>query len=424
MTTPILLSLLILLSTALSYYETYFRTLSRVKIRRMFHDGEDPESQDKNATRIALLDIAIHFSVIIIHMAIVLLMYELLGSARVSPDMQLVTALALGIGVVSVCDLLLPGLLLKKDRKAFTMWEIGFLRLPYLILYPLTYPIRRALDRVSFSRQNQNSEKPIRSTDDVENLIDVGEEEGLFAEDEGELLHSVVEFSATVVREVMTPRTDIVSIQVNRELAELRSKFVESGHSRIPVYKDTIDEIVGIVHVKDLIRFWELKVHEAENLTIEKLMKPPYFIPETKRVDKLLREFQAEKIQIAVVVDEYGGVEGLVTVEDLVEVIVGEIKDEYDQEPEDLIVENEQSILVNGKIDIEEVEEYFDISFPEDDFETIGGFIFHQLGKVPTKGDEVAFNKLIFQVVDADERRIHSVRIILNNPEPMDKAEN
>ncbi|MBN2055845.1 HlyC/CorC family transporter [bacterium] len=397
-----------LASIFFSYYETCFRSLSRVKMRLMLQGGEDGDQVPFNPD---ILDISLNLTLTLLNAGVLLLAFRRLQQMLGDSNLAMLLSFAVVVLFVIVFNLAAPGFLLHHKRESFTSAEIAFLKLPYYLLYPLSAPIQWSFNAALSLRRGENGERTGRGAEELETLIDVGQEEGLFEEAEGELLHSVVEFSETLVREVMTPRTDIVSVQLDEGLGDLHEKFVSSGHSRIPVYGKTIDDIVGIVHVKDLIRCFKVDAGCDSGATIESLMKPPYYIPETKLVSRLLREFQDEKIQLAIVVDEYGGVEGLVSLEDLLEEIVGEIKDEYDQEPDELVIESDASVVVDAKIDIEDVEDHFKIKFPVDEYETISGFIFHELGKVPAVGEVLHFQDLIFTVISSDERRIYQVRI-------------
>lgn len=250
--------------------------------------------------------------------------------------------------------------------------------------------------------------RSLESEEDFHRLIDEGEEEGIIEEEEHELIHSVFEFGDTIVREVMVPRVDITAFSLKATLDEVLDIIIEKGHSRIPVYDQKMDNIVGIVYAKDLLKVFK---SDKRDVVITDIMRPPYFVPETKKIMDLLKEFQVQKIHMAIVVDEYGGTAGLVTIEDLLEELVGEIQDEYDNERERLIRLNDNTISVDAHIDIEEIEEFFDCEIPEEDFETVGGLIFHLFERIPKEGEEIIFQGLRFIVRKADERRVWRVEI-------------
>jgi CBS domain containing-hemolysin-like protein len=225
--------------------------------------------------------------------------------------------------------------------------------------------------------------------------------------EERRLLRSVVEFSEALVREVMTPRPDIVAIGATATLDDLRALFREQEYSRFPVYNEGPDSIVGIVFVKDLISL----TPGREPATVAELMRPAYFVPESKRVPELLKEFQRKQVQAAIVVDEYGGTAGLVTLEDLIEEIVGEIRDEYDEEAEPVVDEGNGMWLFSGKVDIDEVSERLHVPIEREGFETVGGYVMSHLGRVPGVGEVVEIDGLVIEVLEAERRRVHKVRI-------------
>jgi CBS domain containing-hemolysin-like protein len=238
--------------------------------------------------------------------------------------------------------------------------------------------------------------------------LDAGEQEGIIERDERQLLQSIVDFSDTLVHEVMTPRPDIVAIRSDATLAELRAFFREQEYSRIPVYADSLDNILGFVFIKDLIR---LPADEPGDRPASTLVRPAYVVPETKRVSDLLREFQRQQWQIAIVVDEYGGTAGLVTLEDLLEEIVGEIRDEYDVETEAVADEGRGRFLVSGKAGIETVSERLGVAIEREGFETFGGYLLARLGRVPATGEVLNVDDLVVEVLDAERRRVHRLRV-------------
>jgi CBS domain containing-hemolysin-like protein len=237
--------------------------------------------------------------------------------------------------------------------------------------------------------------------------LDAGEEQGLIEREERRLLQSIVDFGATLVREVMTPRPDIVAVRADSTLDELRALFREQEYSRIPVYNENLDNILGIVFVKDLI---QLTGAPGEAQAIAGLVRPAAFVPETKRVPEMLKEFQRKQVQMAIVVDEYGGTAGLVTLEDLLEEIVGEIRDEYDVETEPVTEEPDGSYVFSAKVNLDEVRDRLDVDIEADGFETGGGYVLARVGRVPSIGETFEFDGMSIEVLDAERRRIHRVR--------------
>lgn len=247
--------------------------------------------------------------------------------------------------------------------------------------------------------------------EEIKNIVEESEKEGILEEQETEMIHSVLEFTDIVVREVMVPRIDMVCVEVEHPVSDLVEVVLSSGHTRIPIYEETVDNIIGVVHAKDLLRaardgVGDVPVRDAG------LMRSVYYVPENMKVDDLLEEFQRTKNQLAIVVDEYGGTAGLVTLEDLLEEIVGEITDEYDVEHEPaLSLIDDNVALVDARMSIDDVNEALDIHLPEEDSETLGGFVFGILGKIPTVGEVVNYDSLRIEVVEADSRRITRVKI-------------
>ena len=229
------------------------------------------------------------------------------------------------------------------------------------------------------------------------------------AEDgERQLLQSIVDFGDTLVREIMTPRPDIVAVRSDATLAELHRIFREQQYSRVPVFKENLDNIVGIMFVKDLLLLEE-PAAEAQPVTI--LMRPATFVPEAKRVPELLKEFQRKQLQAAIVVDEYGGTAGLVTIEDMLEEIVGEIRDEYDVEAEPVVDEGHGVFVVSAKVDIDAVAERLEVQIEREGFETVGGYVVSHLGRVPTPGEHFNIGDVGVEVLEAERRRVHKVRL-------------
>ena len=243
---------------------------------------------------------------------------------------------------------------------------------------------------------------------ELQEAINSSEEEGILNESEGDMLQSIFEFGDTIVREVMVPRTDMVCSPADASLSDFLELIIRSGHSRIPLYEGSTDQIVGVVYAKDLLRNWGAN---DETLTLTEVMRTPYFIPETKRIENLLVDFRTRRVHMAIAVDEYGGTSGLITIEDLLEEIVGDIQDEYDIEIPWLQPQEDGTLLADARANVEELEEYYDIEIPREKFDTIGGYLFHSLGNVPKAGEKVSDNGLVMMVEDSDERKIGMVRI-------------
>ena len=257
--------------------------------------------------------------------------------------------------------------------------------------------------------------KPV-TEEEIQELMNAGEEEGLINEEENEMIRSIFALRDTVVREIMVPRTDMASISVDATFRDVLNSIIECGHSRIPVFDGTIDNVIGLVYAKDLLKYWGM---DESAVVLRKILRAPYFIPETKNLEELLHEFKKKRIHIAIVIDEYGGTSGLVTIEDLLEQIVGDIQDEYDLEEEWLVEGDDGAAVVDARLPIEELEEHFGIEIEREKFDTVGGLIFHLTGRIPSEGEEVETGPIRLTVLEADARKIKKVRIT----KPLEKAE-
>jgi len=256
---------------------------------------------------------------------------------------------------------------------------------------------------------------PFVSEEEIRSMAEVGHEEGVIEESEKELIHSIFEFGDRVVREVMVPRPDIVAIEAVRPLRDVQALVLRHGFSRIPVYRRDLDDIVGVVYAKDVLK----ALHQGKHDTpLAEIVRPAHFVPESKKVAELLKEMQREKFHIALVTDEYGSVSGLVTLEDLLEELVGEIADEYDRDEPTMEPVGDGVYRVSGKLAIDEVNELLDVDLPHEEWDTVGGLMLGLLGAIPNEGQEVRFRNLVFKAERVQGRRIAKVLITrLEDPE-------
>jgi len=297
---------------------------------------------------------------------------------------------------------LFPHLLNSLSRKKILGFFLPSYRLAYFIASPILL-----IKKIKPSDEEKDEMREA-SDEEIQAFIDEAKEEGIIEKEEGVLLRSVVEFADTVVREIMTPRVDIACIPTDSTIQKLRELVIKVKHSRIPVYKDKIDNIEGIVIAKDLLEYADDKL---KNDPMQPLVRPVYFVPEAMKVAELLKEFQRRKQKLAIVVDEHGGVSGLVTMEDLVEEIVGEIRDEYDKDKAPIVEKGPSDYVVSGDAEVEEIEELFDLEFAEEDYLTAGGLITHHLGRLPEKGEQLQIKGLSMEVLEVDQKRIKKLRI-------------
>jgi CBS domain containing-hemolysin-like protein len=243
---------------------------------------------------------------------------------------------------------------------------------------------------------------------DIQEVIDESEERGLIDQEEGDMIEGIFDLKQTVAREIMIPRTHIVSVSKDSTLEQVLETVIQSGYSRIPVYNDNVDHVMGILNGKDLLPLW---LHGEKELHIEDLIREPFFVPETKRIKDLLNELRNKKSHLAIIVDEYGGTSGIVTIEDIIEEIIGEIRDEHDTEEELFIPQEDGSVLVKALANLDDFEEYFNVQLPRGGYDTLGGFIIQLEGKVPKKGEEILFEGLRMKIQGGDQKRITRVMV-------------
>jgi len=227
-------------------------------------------------------------------------------------------------------------------------------------------------------------------------------------EDQREMIRGVVELSDTTVKEVMVPRTDTVFLSASASKEELLKGISESDHSRFPVYRDTVDNVIGILHVKDILK----ALVNDRPLDINTMVRKPFFVPVSKHIDDLLREMRRKKVHIAVVVDEYGGVSGIVTMEDIIEEIIGDIQDEFDHETEDVVKLGDGAWLCDARVNLEFLAEETNMDLPIDDFDTLGGFVFDLFGKIPVKNEKIEYRDYDFIIQEMDGHKINSIKIV------------
>ena len=286
------------------------------------------------------------------------------------------------------------------------------------VLAPLSFLLRRLAGYARGNADEVTAESVFLSEDGLRFLIHVGEGEGVIEEDEKQMIAGIFEFGETTVREIMVPRLDIAAVEVSAPLSQALDLIIANGHSRIPVYEESIDHLLGVLYAKDLLLC--LRDGSQDN-SVRQLLRQAYFVPQSKKLDELFEEMQAHRIHMALAVDEYGGTAGLVTIEDLLEEIVGEIQDEYDSEEPQLKKLAPEIYIFNARYDIDEVSELIDVdlSAGRENIDTLGGFIYSQLGRVPEQSESIQFKDWRFTVLSVDSRRIEQVRV-----EPLHSAEN
>ncbi|NJL27179.1 MAG: HlyC/CorC family transporter [Thermoanaerobaculia bacterium] len=294
--------------------------------------------------------------------------------------------------------------IVEHDAETYLRRYTWVLRTLHGLFRPVVWVLSKLVTEAETGEEDEESEA---SEDEINAYIDVGLREGILEPEEEELVRSIVDFGDTQVRSVMTPRVEMISASVETSLEDLAKLFFESKHARLPLYRESVDQVVGILHIRDLFE----ALHSNAGSDAARLSKPPHFVPETKVLRELLWELQRERLQMAIVVDEYGGVAGLVTVEDLVEQIVGDISDEHDEEEPAWEALDDDGFRIEGRTYLEELEEHFDTDFDDVSYETVSGLICGELGYVPKAGEVFETQGLFFTVEEADERRVLRVAV-------------
>ena len=401
--TPLILFLLGCATVFLGSIQAAFSTLMRLSLRLMAERGGRDDRLGQYLDDPLKLFIPVR---VLIGMSTVLAGVLIARLSDVRDALSVLTFIVSLLAFIVVCEHLLPMLIVRRDPERALDVLLPAFHAVATILVPITSVV---VDLIDMRREREREANGNGQPADAAVMAPAEkkeDDEGAISEEEGrELLQSIVDFTETVVREVMTPRPDIIAIRVDASLQDLRTMFREEQYSRIPVYRDSLDNIVGIVFVKDLVAL----PHGAEP-PMTTLMRTAHFVPESKRVSELLKEMQRRQTQMAIVVDEYGGTAGLVTVEDLLEEIVGEIRDEYDVESETVTDEGNGSFVFSGKVSVDEVRERLNVDIEREGFETVGGYLLSHLGRMPYVGETIDVDDLAFEVIEVERRRITKVR--------------
>jgi CBS domain containing-hemolysin-like protein len=337
---------------------------------------------------------------------------KLFGDSSIAIATGVMTFLVLIFGEIA------PKTFAKHNAESLSIFIIKILKIFYFAFYPISFALNKLvkmLIKLSGGKIEHNG--PKITEDEIEFIISVGEKEGVLENQKKEMLHNIFEISDTLAKEVMVPRTDLVAIKYGTDINEILNLIAKTEYSRIPVYEGKMDNVLGILYVKDLLKYIN---SDIRNLDIKTILRKPYFVPSTKRIDDLLREFQLHRIHFAIVIDEYGGVDGIVTLEDILEEIVGEIRDEYDRDEKDEIIKiDENTYEIDPKIDIDDFNKFFGIEMEEDDveYETLSGLIFDLSGRIPEIGEVFLYKNLELLVKEKENRRIKKVIVKLVNEE-------
>jgi len=410
--------LLLIVLSVLATVDMAFGQLSDVGLRRLISENGDKPRAGSRVFLEQILENRPRFTFALSAMIQILLVIVAVLVTSIAltlfPEPRLVLiGLAAGLVLAGIFRQIVPLFISTRNPEATLLFLLPIVRPFFPLMAFVADPFQRLFDR-SKRKEHQTDIGTAEEEDDdggdLQALIDVGEAEGILEGEEGELIQSIVEFGDTRVSEVMTPRPDIVALPHSATVREARDVILDSKYSRLPVYRDQIDNVEGIIYVRDLLQSW---ADGNEDEQIASLVRPVYVVPETKPVDELLEEMQKAHTQLAMVIDEYGGICGLVTVEDILEEIVGEIEDEdiAGEELEEIVETGTGSYDVVGSTEIAKIEDLFDLEIDSDDFTTIAGLVINEYGKVPATGERINVRGLEVEVLDADERRISRLRI-------------
>jgi len=407
-----LLFILILFSALFSGSETSLSNLNIIKIKQLKNKGIKEanilEGMINNPSK-TLATILIGNN--IVNIAATAIATELTIKLFKGPEATIIATVAMTILI------LVFGEITPKTYSSYNAEKVAIkLGKPIQLLTVFFSPILYILNKITrilirLLGGNTVNNKTTISEDEIKTIVDVGEEVGIIEKQEREMINSIFEIGDIRVTEVMVPRIDMVYIDKNASISDAIKKVMEYGFSRVPVIDDSIDNVIGIIYAKDLLSSY-FKYEKLSNQSIYDLIRPAYFVPESKKATDLLTEMQIEKIHIAIVLDEYGGTLGLVTIEDILEEIVGDILDEYDDDINLIDYSDKNILIVNSKIAIEEINELLETDLPEDEFESIGGFTFNLLGRIPVQGETVEFEDIIFEILEVNNKRIKKIKII------------
>ena len=414
----IVLVVLLALSAIFSSAETAFLSTNKIRLRNLQEDGEKKaglvldllENQNRLISTLLVGNniVNISASALATKMAT-----DYFGDAGVGIATGIMTLLVLVFGEV------IPKNLAAAHAEGWAMFVAPFIKLVSVVLTPLVFLLTKLSDTVvRFSKKNEE-EDPTITEDEFKILVNVGQEEGVFDESETEMINSIMEFDETYVKAIMVPRIDIVAVDVDDSINDVLRLIIDGGHSRIPAYEESIDNIVGILYAKDIFEHLNANFDE---LKVRELIRDAYYIPETKKVSDLLNELRLKKVHMAIILDEYGGTNGLVTIEDLIEEIIGDIQDEYDVEEDLIVMHSDNQLVADARAPIGDVEEAFDMELDEEILEdseadTIGGLAFEHLGGIPEVNDEVTVGRFLIRIINVSGRRITKVEVTLLPPE-------
>ena len=408
----IVLGLLVAASSVASYLRLLMRRLTPMGAQALFKT-DDPRRIRADRERVGVSISALHGVAMALYSIGVTTLFIFYHSGALWESLG--ASLLLVMATIMVFDQLIPFILVARHDEPeaiLRQWLPMFRAAVYLAL-PVTFPILVSTTIARLLESPEDAAALPKPQKGLKELIESGEEAGLIEKGERELLQSVVEFSDKVAREVMTPRPEIAAVEIDMTIDELRNLFRQKRYTRYPVYSKVLDQIEGVVNVRDLT---ELSPEDQKHATLRTLLKPTRFVPETKPIRDLLKELQKTTMQLAMVIDEYGSVSGLVTVEDLVEELVGEIRDEVEPHERDIMKESASTYLVAGHTELAQLAAQLEVEVESGDYSTVSGLVLAKLGHMPAVHEKVEANGVIFEILEVNRRTVLKVRLILPAP--------
>jgi putative hemolysin len=418
----------ILLNAVLKVAYVSIINANKTRLKEMTEEGQARAGRalvlSSDATRMLasqqLVDVLLHFVIALVaSVGLAPALRELLVDHNAHTTLADILAYGGVLLVVTIITLIfgemLPSNIALGHAEAIAIRSVG----PISWLSRLLAPVLRFMQWISSQFATPfvgRGHTALVTEEEIKMMVDAGSEGGAIEDEEKEMIYSIFQFGDTLAREVMIPRIDVIALEINTPLKEALNTIVEAGHSRIPVYDESIDHIRGLLYAKDLLMLWR---NGETDRPIKEFLRPAHFVPESKKADDLLADLQQRKIHLAIVVDEYGGTAGLVTLEDLIEEIVGEIRDEYDFNEEEIYQQvGENEYIFDAGIDLDDLNRLLDANLSTEDSDTLGGYIFSKLGKVPVKGEkvEIADEHLTLEVLSVDDRRLRKIRLTRLRP--------
>ncbi len=396
----------------LALVESAHGSISEVTLRSLAAELPDPSPQRAFLRHLLShrLDFWLSLSLGLQSGTLIMTALAVLLAYRFSSPWALPVALVTTLFLVIPARQILPRILVQNQPEAYLLRLLPWFRLYFQAVQPLVRPMRQLIQwfRIEPERSLVPDSTPPTEEESIQALIDVGEEAGIIEEDEGELIQSVIEFSDTAVREIMTQRPEIISVRASATVREASETMTRERHSRLPVFEQDSDDIVGFVFIRDVL---DCLLNGRDQEPVRNIVRPAYFVPESKSIADLLEDMRKSATQIALVIDEYGDVAGLVTIEDILEEIVGEIEDEDQQSEEEVLQETDGAWLVRGNTEIRKIELVTERELSGDDFQTVNGFIVSELERVPSTGEHFIVRGLEVEVLESDGRAIRRVRL-------------